>query len=155
MGYRIKRKSDRSTLLIAFTKGLFTKVDRDTFESFSGSNVFAVVTRHLNYAGLRVDGKVVYLHRMIMKPPKGMVVDHINGDGLDNRRSNLRIVKHEQNSRNWHRRSTNTSGVIGAYYEKRRGRWNARFRYRGKRYTKSFDTLAAAESWLKSNRPQP
>jgi len=40
------------------------------------------------------------MHRMIMQPPEGMVVDHINGNGLDNRRCNLRICTQEQNARN-------------------------------------------------------
>lgn len=43
-----------------------------------------------------------YLHRAIMKPPSDMVVDHINGDGLDNRRCNLRICTQSQNTMNRH-----------------------------------------------------
>lgn len=44
--------------------------------------------------------KIVYLHRLIMKPAGGLVVDHISGDGLDNRRSNLRVVTKSQNGLN-------------------------------------------------------
>jgi len=40
-------------------------------------------------------------------------IDHINGDKLDNRRSNMRIVTHQQNAFNQKRRCTNTSGYIG------------------------------------------
>ena len=40
------------------------------------------------------------MHRLIMQPSPDMVVDHINGDGLDNKRENLRIVTHGQNIRN-------------------------------------------------------
>jgi hypothetical protein len=44
--------------------------------------------------------KYIALHTLIMKPPKGFVVDHINHNPLDNRRSNLRIVTQHQNTLN-------------------------------------------------------
>src|SRR6185312_4468108 len=53
-------------------------------------------------------GTTIYMHRSIMDAPNGMVVDHIDGDGLNNRRENLRIVTHGQNL--WNRRSK-TDGV--------------------------------------------
>ena len=53
--------------------------------------------------------KTIYMHRIIMLPPSDLVIDHINGDGLDNRRVNLRIVTKAQNAlnRNFGRSSFN------------------------------------------------
>ena len=58
------------------------------------------VTRKIYENGDWSTARMIYLHREIMNPDDGMVVDHINGDGLDNRRENLRIVTHQQNALN-------------------------------------------------------
>jgi hypothetical protein len=76
--------------------------------------------------------KTVYLHREIMKPPKGLLVDHINGDGLDNRRDNLRVATHSQNSCNRRKQKNTTSKFIGAHLDKRTSRWIAQIMYQRK-----------------------
>jgi hypothetical protein len=53
-------------------------------------------TATIRYPG----GRKTLMHRVIMSPPKGLQVDHINGDRLDNRRCNLRIVTATQNRAN-------------------------------------------------------
>lgn len=52
------------------------------------------------YVAAWVDGKTVYLHRLVMGAETGQEVDHINGDGLDNSRENLRIATRSQNCAN-------------------------------------------------------
>lgn len=54
-----------------------------------------------------------HIHQFLLNPPKGYVVDHINGNTLDNRRCNLRICSHTQNMQNQKLRSNNTTGVKG------------------------------------------
>lgn len=85
---------------------------------------------------MRKDGYVLcghaegrYLHRFIMNPPKDMCVDHINGNPLDNRKSNLRICTIQENSRNVKRYSHNTSGLTGVHYSKEFNNWSANIIY--------------------------
>lgn len=52
------------------------------------------------YAATTINKKKVYMHRLIMKQPLGLIVDHINNQTLDNRRENLRIVDHKENMNN-------------------------------------------------------
>ena len=78
------------------------------------------------YASVRIGGKDHYLHRLIMDCPKGMVVDHIDGNTLDCRKSNMRIITNGQNRQNLHiLHSKNTSGYRGVSWCKIHKRWRA------------------------------
>lgn len=52
------------------------------------------------YVAAKIDGKEVLLHRLIMDPPPGMTVDHLDGNKENNRRSNLRVATYSQNCQN-------------------------------------------------------
>lgn len=69
-------------------------------------------------------GDGIYLHRLILEAPRGVHVDHVNGNGLINCRANLRLATSGQNLRNQRARTTSTSGMKGIY--PRRGRWEAK-----------------------------
>jgi hypothetical protein len=77
--------------------------------------------------------KIEYLHRVIMKPEKGFVVDHWNRNTFDNRRENLRIATHSQNSCNKPKRANTSSRYFGVSLDKRCGRWDAQIIDKGKR----------------------
>lgn len=90
--------------LIHLSRGLSTQVDEADFERFGALTWTAAATRGKNYAYRRptVDGKrpTIYLHRAITAAPPGLVVDHYDGDGLNNRRGNLFVVPGSFNSHN-------------------------------------------------------
>ena len=69
--------------------------------------------------------KRVRLHRWLMKPEKDLVVDHINGNRLDNRRSNLRICTKEQNIKNRKLSRNSSTGVTGVIYLPKTNNWKA------------------------------
>lgn len=74
----------------------------------------------------------VFLHREVLPCPEGKVVDHINGNKLDNRRHNLRLATHSQNCANSVIRQDNTSGYIGVSAVSNSNKWRAYVRNNGK-----------------------
>lgn len=69
--------------------------------------------------------KTIRMHREIVNPGEGFVVDHANRDRLDNRRENLRIASRSQNTANSIMSSRNTSGYKGVHFRKEQNRWRA------------------------------
>ena len=84
--------------------------------------------------------KLVNLHREIMGAPDGLLVDHKNGDSLDNRRANLRLATHLQNHWNRRKKKNTTSPFNGVCFHKEKRKWTAYIDVAGKRiYLGSFD----------------
>jgi hypothetical protein len=77
-------------------------------------------------------GPGILMHRLITGAPKEKDVDHRNGNGLDNRRKNLRVCSESQNAFNKNKYKNNTSGFKGV--ERRVNRWQATIRANNKRY---------------------
>ena len=90
---------------------------------------------------------VILLHRAILTPTDGMEVDHIDGNSLNNRRSNLRLCSRSENMRNTKLRSDNTSGLKGAFWDAYTGRWIAAIGVNGKfKNLGRFDTAEEAHA---------
>ena len=86
----------------------------------------------------------IYFHRLIMDNPE-MQVDHINGNTLDNRKNNLRLVSIQDNMKNLQKKKDNTSGIRGVSFSERDQQYKVDFTYEKKRmYFKSFNTKAHA-----------
>jgi hypothetical protein len=77
--------------------------------------------------------KTVSMHREIMSAPAGLLVDHKNRDGLDNRRANLRLATYSQNNCNKLKRENTSSQFAGVCFNKRGKRWGASIGNKGER----------------------
>lgn len=88
--------------LVPLTRGLSARVDDSDFEILSAHSWYAMkcINGSTYYAATRTGGKIVLMHRLITSAPRGMHVDHRNGDGLDNQRCNLRVCTPSQNGGN-------------------------------------------------------
>ena len=93
------------------------------------------------YAVATINNKTTSMHRLIMDAKDGFVVDHINHNELDNRKSNLRVCTQSNNAMNRKKASNNTSGYIGVVFKKDCGKWEAFIRVDKKRkYLGLFET---------------
>src|SRR6478609_1220797 len=83
---------------IALARGLIALLDDYDYDVLSKYHWYPDVGPWTTYAKTDDLAGRPRLHKVIMNPPKGMVVDHLNRDGLDNRRDNLEIVTNSVNS---------------------------------------------------------
>ena len=115
---------------IKLTQGQEAMVDDEDFEELSRYKWYAQKIRNVFYATRTTQSKI-RMHRFICNAPKVLQVDHIDGNGLNNCRSNLRIVTNRQNSQNKH---TKKSSIYpGVYWHKGAGKWLADISINGKK----------------------
>lgn len=123
---------------IPVRKGKNALVDDEDFEMLSKFRWFTFPRQYgTSYVLMKIPKSAdmgkgqVAMHRLIMTPEEWEEVDHIDGDGFNNQKSNLRIVTHRQNGQNWHGKKT--SRYPGVDWVKRLGKWRANIRINGKK----------------------
>lgn len=91
---------------IPLSRGRVALIDESDLSVVEQYTWHATDHKHISYAACsrnrKTSGKCLYMHRLLMNPEPDQHVDHINGNGLDNRRSNLRLCTNAQNRRNIH-----------------------------------------------------
>lgn len=122
---------------IKITQGKIAFVDDENFKHLnkfkwhvlrSGSNFYAVRSIRL------ANGKQnkIFMHREILDIPKGLETDHINHNGLDNRKSNLRACTVSENQMNSNSQKNSSSRFKGVTWHKYARRWQAQIRHNGR-----------------------
>lgn len=125
---------------IPLTQGYVTLVDDADFDRVLTAGKWQV--SRCSGRVYATHGGVVRLHTFLTGWP---LVDHINGDGLDNRRENLRAATQSQNNANTGPPRHNTSGYKGVSFYRRTGRWRAYLTHeRAHRHLGYFDTAEEA-----------
>lgn len=122
---------------VPLTKGFEAVIDAsdahlvDSFNWCASENGYCVYAKHVHTS----DGgrKTMLLHRVITGADDDVIVDHIDGNGLNNRRSNLRTATHSQNMFNQRTGRANTSGFKGVSWHKDMAKWEAHIQANGKK----------------------
>lgn len=141
-------------MIIELTQGRCTKVDDDFPKSILNNKFCVKSCGGKYYASTNIKGKTVYLHRLITNAPKGMVVDHINGDTLDNQIKNLRVCLSKENTRNQKNHPDKWQKYRGVDYMKAKSKYRARITFnREEIHLGLFDTdLQAFRAYVNASK---
>ena len=116
---------------IVLTGGFHAIVDNEDYKELNRWKWCCLKSKNGIYAKRRKPGpalpyKLILMHRDILKAKPGQMIDHINGNGLDNRRQNLRFCSPMQNARHKTKlQLNNKSGTTGVSWDKMTRKWRA------------------------------
>lgn len=123
---------------IKLTQGKVALVDDEDFGELNKYRWCIMHTQYNTYAyrNIRINKKqiTILMHRQIMNATKTIEVDHIDYNGLNNQKTNLRNVTSSKNKQHRRIQSNNTSGYIGVYWSNQKGRWIAQRKINKKNY---------------------
>ncbi len=136
--------------IIPLTQGKFAVVDPEDYDALTKYKWYAIKRGRQYYAVAKLGRKKVRMHRLIMKSPRNKVVDHINHNGLDNRKANLRLATAQQNT--WNKpkqKGSYSSQYKGVAWIKDKQRWRSKITYNGRDISLGYfdDEKAAARAY--------
>lgn len=125
---------------IKLTKNKETLVDDEDFEMLNKFKWYAdkaygtyYAARYIRSTTSKKGWTSLRMHRAIMGKNKGKEIDHIDGDGLNNKKSNLRVCSHAENMKNRGKQKDNSTGFKGVWYNKRNNKYIAEITVNGKK----------------------
>lgn len=145
---------------IKLTRGLYTYVDDADYHILVKHKWYAAKQPNTYYAArtTKINGHkiTIWMHRVINKTPEGLKTDHKDGDGLNNVRSNLRSVSHQDNLiNNTRKKNGKYSKHRGVTYHRRNQKWQAQITVNWKNiYIGMFDTEEEAAEAYRLRRDQ-
>jgi len=122
---------------IKLTQNKYALLDDSDFQELNNHKWYTIKHGNTFYAvrqSKRINGKQkrIFMHRIIAGTPNGKETDHVDCDGLNNQRRNLRVCTRSENEMNKGLTKLNTSGFKGVSWFKTSKKWGARIYYNGK-----------------------
>ena len=118
---------------IKLTLGKYAIVSLEDYERLNKHKWHALISHRTFYAVRTENYKAIYMHNHIMQPESGKVIDHIDRNGLNNGRYNLRLASRSQNCYNRKKKAGSQSKYKGVSYVKGRKKWRVCINHNGKR----------------------
>lgn len=135
--YVHSKKHGKKTIII--DREDLDKINFVKWSIIKDHNTFYAIAKHPK------THKNIRLHRVLLNPESNMSIDHVNHNGLDNRKSNLKVCTHYENMQNRLTGSNNTSGYKGVSYRSRNNKFVSRITINKKRvYLGEYGTLEEA-----------
>ncbi len=122
--------TESNAKLIPLTQGRVAIVDAADYQQLNEHKWYALKDSGRFYARRTENGRAIEMHRQILNAPEGLLCDHKNHNGLDNRRANLRLCTPSQNSQNQLPRAGGSSIYKGVSREN--NRWRADIQLNGR-----------------------
>jgi len=108
---------------IPLTQGKFAIIDADDYERLARYKWYCHRSRNKFYAYRNKNRKAISMHREVLRAPKDLLIDHVDGNSLNNRKNNLRLCTYAQNAHNRQPKSASRSKYKGLSWHRRNKKW--------------------------------